>query len=178
MEHAFRSHYIRPRQLYRKPRVLRIEFVTLGRWRRCLTNSSLYGTPCAEPIKHGPHSSCHRWERAPTRHAELRHCPRKPPGAWTGGFLHPYHTAPSRILTCLGRAAEERHPLLSPAQFRIHTSSSVDVYISIGSNPIIEHCSSIRFADYPGALRPPDFEAVRLQSCVGGRAADQLTRVV
>ncbi|KAI0772881.1 tubulin binding cofactor C-domain-containing protein [Trametes elegans] len=43
---------------------------------------------------------------------------------------------------------------LGSRQFRMHTSSQVDVYISITSNPIIEHCSAIRFADYPTHLRP------------------------
>ncbi|KAI0634284.1 tubulin binding cofactor C-domain-containing protein [Trametes polyzona] len=43
---------------------------------------------------------------------------------------------------------------LGSRQFRMHTSSAVDVYISIASNPIIEHCSSIRFADYPPRLKP------------------------
>ncbi|RDX52636.1 TBCC-domain-containing protein [Lentinus brumalis] len=42
---------------------------------------------------------------------------------------------------------------LGSRQFRMHTSSDVDVYISIASNPIIEHCSGIRFADYPASLR-------------------------
>ncbi|KAJ3520821.1 hypothetical protein NM688_g9108 [Phlebia brevispora] len=37
-------------------------------------------------------------------------------------------------------------------QFRMHASHAVDVYLSIESNPIIEHCSSIRFAEYPRAL--------------------------
>ncbi|KAK7042428.1 tubulin-folding cofactor C [Favolaschia claudopus] len=37
-------------------------------------------------------------------------------------------------------------------QFRMHTSTNVDVYLSIPSNPIIEHCSEIRFASYPPAL--------------------------
>ncbi|KAI0752737.1 tubulin binding cofactor C-domain-containing protein [Daedaleopsis nitida] len=41
---------------------------------------------------------------------------------------------------------------LGSRQFRMHTSSQVDVYISISSNPIIEHCSAIRFADYPATL--------------------------
>ncbi|KAI0698966.1 tubulin binding cofactor C-domain-containing protein [Cerioporus squamosus] len=44
---------------------------------------------------------------------------------------------------------------LGSRQFRMHTSSQVDVYISIASNPIIEHCSAIRFADYPACLRRP-----------------------
>ncbi|KAJ7747901.1 tubulin binding cofactor C-domain-containing protein [Mycena maculata] len=37
-------------------------------------------------------------------------------------------------------------------QFRMHTSTAVDVYLSIPSTPIIEHCSQIRFASYPAAL--------------------------
>ncbi|KAK7019844.1 tubulin-folding cofactor C [Favolaschia claudopus] len=37
-------------------------------------------------------------------------------------------------------------------QFRMHTSTNVDVYLSIPSNPIIEHCSEIRFASYPPVL--------------------------
>ncbi|TFK75641.1 hypothetical protein BDN72DRAFT_757507 [Pluteus cervinus] len=37
-------------------------------------------------------------------------------------------------------------------QFRMHTSNKVDVYIEIPSNPIIEHCSGIRFAPYPAIL--------------------------
>ncbi|KAI0649916.1 tubulin binding cofactor C-domain-containing protein [Trametes meyenii] len=43
---------------------------------------------------------------------------------------------------------------LGSRQFRMHTSSNVDVYVSIASNPIIEHCSGIRFSDYPLSLRP------------------------
>ncbi|KAL1680657.1 tubulin binding cofactor C-domain-containing protein [Schizophyllum commune] len=39
-------------------------------------------------------------------------------------------------------------------QFRMHTSKAVDVYLSITSNPIIEHCSKIRFAPYSTALAP------------------------
>ncbi|KAJ7865261.1 tubulin binding cofactor C-domain-containing protein [Mycena leptocephala] len=38
-------------------------------------------------------------------------------------------------------------------QFRMHTSTDVDVYLSIPSTPIIEHCSQIRFTSYPTALR-------------------------
>ncbi|KAJ7337352.1 tubulin binding cofactor C-domain-containing protein [Mycena albidolilacea] len=37
-------------------------------------------------------------------------------------------------------------------QFRMHNSTSVDVYLSISSTPIIEHCSQIRFASYPASL--------------------------
>ena len=45
--------------------------------------------------------------------------------------------------------------MLTCRQFRIHTSSQVDVYIAASSNPIIEHCSAMRFAAYPTALRHP-----------------------
>ncbi|KAJ6511275.1 tubulin binding cofactor C-domain-containing protein [Mycena vitilis] len=38
-------------------------------------------------------------------------------------------------------------------QFRMHTSTNVDVYLSIPSTPVIEHCSQIRFSLYPPALR-------------------------
>ncbi|KAL1728343.1 tubulin binding cofactor C-domain-containing protein [Schizophyllum commune] len=38
--------------------------------------------------------------------------------------------------------------------FRMHTSKAVDIYLSITSNPIIEHCSEIRFSPYPSALAP------------------------
>ncbi|KAF9233910.1 tubulin binding cofactor C-domain-containing protein [Melanogaster broomeanus] len=31
-------------------------------------------------------------------------------------------------------------------QFRMHNSSAVDVYLAIEGNPVIEHCSNIRFA--------------------------------
>ncbi|KAJ7481538.1 tubulin binding cofactor C-domain-containing protein [Mycena latifolia] len=37
-------------------------------------------------------------------------------------------------------------------QFRMHTSTAVDVYLSIPSTPIIEHCSQIRFTSYPDTL--------------------------
>ncbi|KAH7882951.1 tubulin binding cofactor C-domain-containing protein [Phlebopus sp. FC_14] len=37
-------------------------------------------------------------------------------------------------------------------QFRMHNSTTVDVYLSISSNPIIERCTSIRFAAYPSVL--------------------------
>ncbi|KAF5339047.1 hypothetical protein D9758_014093 [Tetrapyrgos nigripes] len=39
--------------------------------------------------------------------------------------------------------------LLGCHQFRMHTSQNVDVYLDIRSNPVIEHCSGIRFASYP-----------------------------
>ncbi|KAJ3722705.1 tubulin binding cofactor C-domain-containing protein [Lentinula guzmanii] len=37
-------------------------------------------------------------------------------------------------------------------QFRMHSSQNIDVYLSIQSNPIIEHCSGIRFGPYPSAF--------------------------
>ncbi|KAF5384269.1 hypothetical protein D9615_003298 [Tricholomella constricta] len=37
-------------------------------------------------------------------------------------------------------------------QFRMHTSRNVDVYLTITSNPVIEHCSDIRFGGYPKIL--------------------------
>ncbi|KAA1474373.1 hypothetical protein DENSPDRAFT_840945 [Dentipellis sp. KUC8613] len=37
-------------------------------------------------------------------------------------------------------------------QFRMHYSMAIDVYLKIPSNPIIEHCSRIRFAHYPPSL--------------------------
>ncbi|KAJ3549442.1 hypothetical protein NMY22_g886 [Coprinellus aureogranulatus] len=39
-------------------------------------------------------------------------------------------------------------------QFRMHTSTHVDVYLRIKSNPIIETCSNIRFGMYPAPLAP------------------------
>ncbi|KDQ49108.1 hypothetical protein JAAARDRAFT_201129 [Jaapia argillacea MUCL 33604] len=41
-------------------------------------------------------------------------------------------------------------------QYRMHASESVDVYLCIPSNPIIEHCSGIRFGAYPFSLAPED----------------------
>ncbi|KAJ7028721.1 tubulin binding cofactor C-domain-containing protein, partial [Mycena alexandri] len=38
-------------------------------------------------------------------------------------------------------------------QFRMHTSTNVNVYLSIPSTPVIEHCSKIRFAPYPVTLQ-------------------------
>ncbi|KAG9307930.1 tubulin binding cofactor C-domain-containing protein [Chiua virens] len=37
-------------------------------------------------------------------------------------------------------------------QFRMHNSTAVDVYLESGSDPVIEHCSDIRFAAYPSSL--------------------------
>ncbi|KAF8208225.1 TBCC-domain-containing protein [Mycena galopus ATCC 62051] len=44
-------------------------------------------------------------------------------------------------------------------QFRMHTSKDVDVYLSIPSTPIIEHCSQIRFASYPAVLRTSEISS-------------------
>ncbi|KAG6380165.1 tubulin binding cofactor C-domain-containing protein [Boletus reticuloceps] len=37
-------------------------------------------------------------------------------------------------------------------QFRMHSSTAVDVYLESGSDPITESCSGIRFAAYPSSL--------------------------
>ncbi|GBE83465.1 tubulin binding cofactor C-domain-containing protein [Sparassis latifolia] len=37
-------------------------------------------------------------------------------------------------------------------QYRMHTSSNVDVYLHVPSDPIIEHCTGIRFTGYPRSL--------------------------
>ncbi|KAI0795744.1 tubulin binding cofactor C-domain-containing protein [Abortiporus biennis] len=42
--------------------------------------------------------------------------------------------------------------ILGCHQFRMHSSTSVNVYLSISSNPIIEHCSAVAFAAYPPEL--------------------------
>ncbi|KZT22311.1 TBCC-domain-containing protein, partial [Neolentinus lepideus HHB14362 ss-1] len=42
--------------------------------------------------------------------------------------------------------------VLSCHQFRMHTSKDTDVYLSIPSNPVIEHCSGIRFSPFPKSL--------------------------
>ncbi|EJD52089.1 TBCC-domain-containing protein [Auricularia subglabra TFB-10046 SS5] len=34
-------------------------------------------------------------------------------------------------------------------QFRMHTTTDSDVYLHIGSMPVIEHCAHVRFAHYP-----------------------------
>lgn len=47
---------------------------------------------------------------------------------------------------------------LNLLQFRMHASSDVNVYLTIQSNPIIEHCSSVAFAGYPSSLLPSDRE--------------------
>ncbi|KAF9530526.1 tubulin binding cofactor C-domain-containing protein [Crepidotus variabilis] len=39
--------------------------------------------------------------------------------------------------------------VLGSHQFRMHTSRDVDVFLDIGSNPIIEHCQNVRFGGYP-----------------------------
>ena len=44
----------------------------------------------------------------------------------------------------------------------MHDSTAVDVYLDSGSDPIIEHCSGIRFAAYPVGLVPDCTVQVRL----------------
>ncbi|KAF9045246.1 tubulin binding cofactor C-domain-containing protein [Panaeolus papilionaceus] len=43
-------------------------------------------------------------------------------------------------------------------QFRMHTSTRVDIFLSIGSNPIIEDCNNLRFATYPSSLTVPSLD--------------------
>ncbi|KAI0037088.1 tubulin binding cofactor C-domain-containing protein [Vararia minispora EC-137] len=44
--------------------------------------------------------------------------------------------------------------------FRMHTSTDVDVYLAVPSNPVIEHCSNIRFASYPSLVLSPTAAAL------------------
>lgn len=44
--------------------------------------------------------------------------------------------------------------ILGCHQFRMHASNNVDVFLSIPSNPVIEHCSDVRFSEYPISLAP------------------------
>ncbi|KNZ81114.1 Tubulin-specific chaperone C [Termitomyces sp. J132] len=37
-------------------------------------------------------------------------------------------------------------------QYRMHTSKNVDVYLAVTSDPVIEHCSGVRFGGYPSIL--------------------------
>jgi hypothetical protein len=46
----------------------------------------------------------------------------------------------------------------------MHTSKNIDVYLSIPSNPIIEHSSAIRFAAYPTSLSLSAPTSVRFPS--------------
>ncbi|KAF9557807.1 TBCC-domain-containing protein [Agrocybe pediades] len=46
--------------------------------------------------------------------------------------------------------------VLGSHQFRMHSSKQIDVFLSISSNPIIEDCNAIRFAQYPKALLSPE----------------------
>lgn len=41
---------------------------------------------------------------------------------------------------------------LTTIQFRMHTSTNVVVHLSIPSNPVIEHCSMIKFSKYPASI--------------------------
>ncbi|KJA25353.1 hypothetical protein HYPSUDRAFT_424620 [Hypholoma sublateritium FD-334 SS-4] len=40
-------------------------------------------------------------------------------------------------------------------QFRMHSSTKIDVLLAISSNPIIEDCKAIRFAQYPDIFKTP-----------------------
>ena len=46
-------------------------------------------------------------------------------------------------------------------QFRMHSSTKVDVFLSVSSNPIIETCSQIRFSQYPNNFTIPNPEGVQ-----------------
>ena len=46
----------------------------------------------------------------------------------------------------------------------MHTSQSIDVYLSIPSHPIIEHSSAIRFTPYPASLSASAPTSVRFPS--------------
>jgi len=59
-------------------------------------------------------------------------------------------------------------------QFRMHDSTDVRVYLSVDSNPVIENCSAIAFAEYPlfttlldpsidGKQRPPNGKHAEVQ---------------
>ena len=41
-------------------------------------------------------------------------------------------------------------------QFRMHSSTKVDVFLSVSSNPIIETCKQIRFSQYPDEFTIPN----------------------
>ena len=49
-------------------------------------------------------------------------------------------------------------------QFRMHNSTNIDVYLSISSNPTIEQCSNIRFAEYPKTFQTEHISAVCIRS--------------
>ncbi|KAF8830301.1 hypothetical protein HHX47_DHR2000700 [Lentinula edodes] len=63
------------------------------------------------------------------------------------------------VVKCHQVSSESSSPAIVPPtnfgeQFRMHSSKSIDVYLSIQSNPIIEHCHSIQFAPYPATFSP------------------------
>jgi len=51
-------------------------------------------------------------------------------------------------------------------QFRMHASNNVDVFLTIPSNPVIEHCSYVRFSAYPTFLAPSLDEKTSKHLCV------------
>ena len=48
-----------------------------------------------------------------------------------------------------------RQSCMHPTQIRVHTTHGTDLYLRVASNPIVEHCTTVRFAPYafsfPGA---------------------------
>ncbi|KAF9450024.1 hypothetical protein P691DRAFT_811265 [Macrolepiota fuliginosa MF-IS2] len=60
-------------------------------------------------------------------------------------------------------------------QFRMHTSTKVDAFLSLSSNPVIEDCHDVRFAPYPALLRPeqPGAESVSNEYPRGEFRADE-----
>ena len=41
------------------------------------------------------------------------------------------------------------------AQYRMHSSKNVRVFLNVSSNPVVEHCSAIAFGAYPASLLGP-----------------------
>jgi len=50
--------------------------------------------------------------------------------------------------------------ILGCHQFRMHSSTKVDIFLSVSSNPIIETCSQIRFSQYPNNFIIPNPEGL------------------
>jgi len=50
--------------------------------------------------------------------------------------------------------------ILGCHQFRMHSSTRVDIFLSVTSNPIIETCSKIRFSQYPNNFVIPNPEGL------------------
>lgn len=52
-------------------------------------------------------------------------------------------------------------------QFRMHNSNNIDIYFRGASNPVIENCSAIRFAEYPHILAQSSDEDLSLITSCG-----------